>query len=399
MNDIRLPAAGGSQRLRRDTPRLVEGVERFQVCPGDRFAREHARRDNVLPLEHDLALAIEIAVEHEHGGLPGGFVDRGDEVDKRHVPVAREVGLQSGAADGIGFRLDPQIEHAAPCVPERPGIRIVDALTQDACLAGHERRDDVDELREAPNPDAIGIAQQRVDEAADKQRVLEVVDLFEQPGCGSAAAVARLRAARAVPDVPFVERQPQPLRRALQALHVVAHRGDLVNVAIHVEVHRQVARAAVARRPRRVAVIRVKRDAVDLVVALFEHFAVPDKVGRHEGAARSACNQLQLRIDDPHLLRRVTSLAAVLACLQLPDLPGTVHFVAETPVAHVVRPFVSVRAAQIAPACAACDVAVLDVGHGHLDGARAKVHPKQRLGADHGAPVDELVGPELIRLE
>ena len=205
-------------------------------------------------------------------------------------------------ADRVGLRLDAQIEHAAPCVAERPGIRIVDALTQDALIVGHERRDDVDELREAPDPHAIGIPQQRVDEAADEQRVLEVVDLFEQPRRGGAAAVARLRAARAIPDVPFVERQPQPLGRALQALHVVADRRHFVDVAIHVEVHRQVARAAVARPPRRVAVVRVKREAVDLVVALLEHFAVPDEVGRHERAARSAGDQLQLRIDDPHLL-------------------------------------------------------------------------------------------------
>ena len=97
MNDIRLRGRGRRQRLRRDAPGLLECVERFQVGPGERFAREHARRDDVLPLEHDLALAVEIAVEHQHRGLPGGFVDRRDEVDERHVAVAREVGLQSGA--------------------------------------------------------------------------------------------------------------------------------------------------------------------------------------------------------------------------------------------------------------------------------------------------------------
>ena len=208
-----------------------------------------------------------------------------------------------------------------------------------------------------------------------------------------------LRAARAVPHVPLVERQPQTLAGALQALHVVADRRHLVNVAIHVEVHRQVARGAVARPLRGVAVIRVQRDAVHLVVAFLEHFAVPGEIGRHERAAGPARDQLQIRIDDAHLLGRVARLAAVLARLQLADLPRPVHFVAEAPVAHVVRPLVAVRPPQIAPARAALEVAVLDVVHGHLDRTRAEVHAEQRLGADGAAPFDELVGAELIGLE
>ena len=42
---------------------------------------------------------------------------------------------------------------------------------------------------------------------------------------------------------------------------------------------------------------------------------------------------------------------------------------------------------------------VLDVGDGHLRGARAEVHAEQGLGPDRAAPVDEVIGPELIRLE
>ena len=64
-------------------------------------------------------------------------------------------------------------------------------------LVGHERRDHVDELREAGDPHAIRIAEQRVDEAADEQRVLEVVDLLEQVRRGGAAAVGRTAPPRA----------------------------------------------------------------------------------------------------------------------------------------------------------------------------------------------------------
>ena len=104
-------------------------------------------------------------------------------------------------------------------------------------------------------------------------------------------------------------------------------------------------------------------------------------------------------IDDPHLLGDVARLAPVFARLQLADLPGAVHLVAQAPVAHVVRLLVAVRAAQVAPLRAAIEVAVLDVGDRHLRRAGAEVHAEQRLGPDRAAPVDELVGAELIRLQ
>ena len=122
----------------------------------------------------------------------------------------------------------------------------------------HERSDHIDELCQAGDVHAIGVPQQRVEEPADQQRVLEVVDLFEQLRRDGATAVGGLPVTRPIPDVPLVERQPQPLARFVEALHVVADRGDLVNVAIHVEVHRQVARGAVPGDRWRVAVVGVE---------------------------------------------------------------------------------------------------------------------------------------------
>ena len=104
-------------------------------------------------------------------------------------------------------------------------------------------------------------------------------------------------------------------------------------------------------------------------------------------------------VDDTHLLGGITRLAPVLARLELPDLPGAVHLVAEAPVLDAVRLLVAVGAPQVAPAGAARKVAVLDVGQRGLDAARAEVHAEQRLRADQPAPVDELVGPELVGFE
>ena len=91
------------------------------------------------------------------------------------------------------------------------------------------------------------MSQQRVEEAADEQRVLEVVDLLEQPWRKRTFAVGEVSAARAIPDVPLVERQPQSFRRFLQALDVVGDGGDLVDLPLHVQVHREESRALVAR--------------------------------------------------------------------------------------------------------------------------------------------------------
>ena len=60
---------------------------------------------------------------------------------------------------------------------------------------------------------------------------------------------------------------------------------------------------------------------------------------------------------------------------------------------------VAVLPAQVAPPGALVEVAVLDVGHRLLGGARAQVETQQRLGAHELAPLDEVVGAELVRLE
>ena len=80
----------------------------------------------------------------------------------------------------------------------------------------------------------------------DEQRVLEVVDLLEELRRELAPAVDGVATPRAVPDVPLVERQPEALARPAQPLHVIADRRHLADLPIHIEVHRQKARRAVA---------------------------------------------------------------------------------------------------------------------------------------------------------
>ena len=140
-------------------------------------------------------------------------------------------------------------------------------------------------------------------------------------------------------------------------------------------------------------------DPVHLVVALLQHLTVPHEVRGHDRVARSARDEPHGRVHDADLARRVPGLAPVVACGHVAHLPGAVHLVAEAPVADAVGLLVAVLPAQVAPARALVDVAVLDVVDRHLRRAGAEVEPQQRLGADEPAPLDELVGAELVRLD
>ena len=65
----------------------------------------------------------------------------------------------------------------------------------------------------------------------------------------------------------------------------------------------------------------------------------------------SAGDELQVRIDDPHLLGGVTRLAPYSRAWSWPNLPRPVHLVAETPVADVVRPIVAVDGSARSSGC------------------------------------------------
>src|SRR6185437_75222 len=102
-----------------------------------------------------------------------------------------------------------------------------------AILVGHDWRDHIDQLSEAGNLDAIRIANQRIQHAADQECVLEIVDFFEKMWSFFAMAVDGISAARSVPDVPFVERKPKFFLRALMPAHKIAHGEGLSNLLVH----------------------------------------------------------------------------------------------------------------------------------------------------------------------
>ena len=136
---------------------------------------------------------------------------------------------------------------------------------------------------------------------------------------------------------------------------------------------------AVAAEFRRVAVIAVQRNAIDLVVALLQHLSIPGEISRHARVARTASDELQIGIDHANLRRGIAGFATIFASGQPAHLPGAIHFVAHAPVAHVVRLFISVLAAQVAPLRASIEIAILDILHGLFDRARAEIETQQWL--------------------
>ncbi len=104
-------------------------------------------------------------------------------------------------------------------------------------------------------------------------------------------------------------------------------------------------------------------------------------------------------IDVAHLASGIGGLEAVFGGRHVADLPGTVHFITETPVLNAVRFGDAVLAAQIAPMRSFFHVAVFNQGSGLFRGSRAKIQTYQRRSAHRATPGNKFVGAELIGLD
>src|SRR6266852_1449082 len=81
------------------------------------------------------------------------------------------------------------------------------------------------------------------------------------------------------------------------------------------------------------------------------------------------------------------------------NLPGAIHFVAETPLLYLVGLGKTVFAAQIAPFCSLIRVAVFDESGSFFRSAGAKIKTHQWLSADGFAPGHEFIGAKLIGVD
>jgi hypothetical protein len=65
-----------------------------------------------------------------------------------------------------------------------------------------------------------------------------------------------------------------------------------------------------------------------------------------------------------HHLSRFQGFVSVGDSIQVTDLPGAIHLITDTPVAHIVRFFETVAEAQIRPVSPPRRIAILDQGAG-----------------------------------
>src|ERR1700722_16087161 len=102
----------------------------------------------------------QVAIEQEKRELSSfGLVGRS------HVHVAD--GSHTG--DVVGRRFHKELERRAASKLERPTVGIINGLSQETILVGHDRSDDVDELRQASELYALCLANERIDQTSDQE--------------------------------------------------------------------------------------------------------------------------------------------------------------------------------------------------------------------------------------
>jgi hypothetical protein len=323
------------------------------------------------------------------GGVVTGLgVVGGDGVEHRHL--AELPGLLHG-------RLDGEAQHVTLGLSGGERERVEGGLPPGAAAGlGHDRRDDVHELGERRGVDAVGVAQQRDEQAADDDGVRHVVPVLQQHrGHGPVVALRGPGlGALLVPDVPLVEGDVDPLVELAGGPDLVGRGGDGRDEVVHVhaagEEGREVAVVLV--------VIGVGGDEVDVLIGLGEDGALPLAERGHGGAGGTADGELEARVDHPHGAGGLGGEARVLLGGLVADLPRAVHLVAEAPHLDPVGVLDAVGAALVRPERATRDVAVLEQVEGLLDAARAEIDGHHRLDAGGPGPVHELVDAERVRL-
>ena len=108
-------------------------------------------------------------------------------VEVGHLPVRPVV---------VGRAIDPQVHRRAAPESRRVEEGPVDRLPPGRpAVLGHDGRDDVDELGEAGDRHAVGVADEAVEHAAHDEGVLEGVDVLEEAGptCQGSAFVSASR--------------------------------------------------------------------------------------------------------------------------------------------------------------------------------------------------------------
>ena len=198
----------------------------------------------------------------------------------------------------------------------------------------------------------LSFAPARIDQSSGQEGILKVINFFEKVRFLLRVPVHGVATASPVPDIPLVERQPQLFWRSLVTANHIANRQRFLDLPIHREIQGEKFCAVAPGIFGRICEVSMEGQTVDVLVTLLQYFAIPFQISWQPRSTRSAGHELEGGIDVTHLSRRIRGSHSVFSGLDMPNLPGAIHLIAEAPVLHMVRIGGAVLASQIAPTSA-----------------------------------------------
>ncbi|MNI54477.1 hypothetical protein D3C73_1093750 [compost metagenome] len=191
----------------------------------------------------------------------------------------------------------------------------------------HNRGDNIHQLCQTGHLHPVRMSEECDQHAADQERIFEIVMILQLGRSYAPRLNLGIGFIRMVPDVPFVEAEIHRLLTAFLCFDIIAGGRYGADKMLQVHAARQEILGIVVAVP----VILMQGDVIGNVIGMFKCYRFPFREGRHCRAGTSAGDKFDVRINQTHRLACLVGQSAVFSGCLLSDLPGSVHFIAETP--------------------------------------------------------------------
>ena len=149
------------------------------------------------------------------------------------------------------------------------------------------------------------------------------------------------------PYVPFVKAQIHDFFAAFLSFYIVTGGNDGADEIIHIIRLCQIIIAVVIS----VSVILMHGNIIHVVICMGQGNCLPVREGRHVTIGASAGNKLDGGVNKTHCLCSLLSQTSVLFHGLVPDLPRSVHLIAQAPYLDVVRVLYTVADTHVTVFC------------------------------------------------
>ena len=219
------------------------------------------------------------------------------------------------------------IQNRSPSVIADQRKRMVNGLHPCPGIRSHDRRNNVDQLRQACNLYTVRMAEHGDHHSGNQKRILKIINIFQLMRCLAPTLQLFILFVGVIPHVPLIKGQVDRFFLPFFCLYRIADGQDFTDKLIHIHRICQEFRRIVFL----ISVILMQGQIVYLIVTLGQNGILPGSKGRHCVRSASTCHQLNVRIHhlhDPSCFRRNPS---ILFRRFMSHLPWTVHLVAQTP--------------------------------------------------------------------